>query len=246
MRKLARVTEAEVIAEFLKGEFYHPEYDHDRSFFESIVNDPRLTDPAENEVRRALLFRRRATMWRELPVDTQWWEVDLDPDDVERISVFPRAQWRDIARGNFRAAHVAQLLRAQFNPQQPGNLAAKIRALRTTMWNAGPRSTILLISTDETHPATLLEGNHRFVAALLLPREIMLRRLRVVCGLSPSMQKCCWYRTTLPNLTRYLKNRIKHLWSKEADLAQLLPRTARVQGAEAYPDSAGLSSAKPD
>lgn len=242
MRKVARVTEAEVIAEFLKGEFYHSEYDDDRSFFDVLVNEPRLTDPAENAVRRALLFRRRATMWRELPADTQWWEVDLDPDDVERISVFPRAQWRDIARGNFRASHVAELLRVQFNPKQPGALAAKIRALRTTMWNEGPRSTILLIGTEETQPATLLEGNHRFVAALLLPREIMLRRLRIVCGFSPSMERCCWYRTSLPNLTRYLKNRIKHLWSKEADVTQLLPRTARVQRVEEIPDSAGLSA----
>lgn len=246
MKKLARVTEAEVIAEFLKGEFYHPEYDHDRRFFEALVNEPRLTDPAENAVRRALLFRRRATMWNELPVDTQWWEVELEHDDLERISVFPRAQWRDIARGNFRASHVAELLRHQFDPKRPDNLAAKIRALRTTMWNEGPRSTILLIGTDETQPATLLEGNHRFVASLLLPREMMLRRLRLVCGLSPSMEKCCWYKTTLPNLAHYLKNRIKHLWSREADITQLLPRMARVQDVEEYPESAGLSSAKPD
>jgi hypothetical protein len=246
MRKIARVTEAEVIAEFLKGEFYHPEYDRDRSFFDALVNDPRLTDPAENALRRALLFRRRATMWRELPVDTQWWEVELEPDDVERVSVFPRAQWRDIARGNFRASHVAELLRHEFNPKRPGKLVSKIRALRTTMWNDGPRSTILLIGIDETQPATLLEGNHRFVASLLLPREIMHRRLRIVCGFSASMERCCWYRTTLPNLARYLKNRIQYLWSREADVSQLLSRTGRIQGVAKYADPPGLSSAKPD
>jgi hypothetical protein len=246
MKKLKRVTEAEVIAEFLKGEFYHAEYDRDRSFFESLVYAPHLTDAVENSLRRALLFRRRGTMWRELPVDTHWWEVELDPDDVERITVFPRAQWRSVARGNFRALHVAELLRDQTNPRKPGDLASKIAALRNLMGTDGPRSTILLIGADETQPATLLEGNHRFVASLLLPQDVMLRRLRLVCGFSPDMEKCCWYKTTVPNLARYLKNRIQYLWEREADVAQLLPKTARVQSVENYADTAGLSSVKPD
>lgn len=244
MKKIKRVTEAEVIAEFLKGEFYHPEYDRDRSFFEALVYDPHLSDAVENALRRALLFRRRATMWRELPPDTHWWEVELDADDVERINVFPRAQWRSIAHGNFRALHVAELLR---DPRRPCTLAVKIAALRNLMSNDGPRSTILLIGTTETQPATLLEGNHRFVASLLLPQEIMLRRLRLVCGFSPDMDKCCWYKTTVPNLGRYLKNRIKHLWNREADVAQLLPRTARVRTEDninSYAEKAGLSSAR--
>jgi hypothetical protein len=245
MRRLSRVTEAEVIAEFLKGEFYHPEYDRDRVFFEDLVVDPHLGSPAENALRRALLFRRRATMWRELPPDTQWWEIELEPQDLERIRVFPRAQWRSIAGGNFRALHVAELIHRQFDPARPGDLAAKIHNLRTRMSGEGPRSTILLIGVDETKQATLLEGNHRFIACLLLPREIMLRRLRVVCGFSPGMEKCCWYKTTVLNLARYLKNRIQHSWGREADIKGLLPQTVRSQTVEDYASSAGVSS-KPE
>ncbi|HLW53877.1 MAG TPA: hypothetical protein VKW06_13650 [Candidatus Angelobacter sp.] len=246
MKKIKRVTEAEVIAEFLKGEYYHPEYNRDRGFFEALVYDPHLTDPVENALRRALLFRRRGTMWRELPPDTHWWEVELDPEDVDRITVFPRAQWRSVARGNFRAIHVAELLRRGEDQKKPGDLAFKITSLRNLMSNDGPRTTILLIGTDETQPITLLEGNHRFVASLLLPQEIMLRRLRLVCGFSPDMDLCCWYKTNLPNLAHYLKNRIKHYWDREADVTQLLPKTARVQSVGSYPEQADLSSAKPD
>jgi hypothetical protein len=243
MKKLSRITEAEVIAEFLKGELYHREYDCDRSYFEALVFDPHLSDPAENALRRALLFRRRATMWRELPPDTQWWEIELEPEDLERVSVFPRAQWRSIAQGNFRALHVAELIHRQFDPARPGDLASKIHNLRTLMRNEGPRSTILLIGVDEALPATLLEGNHRFVASLLLPREIMLRRLRVVCGFSPDMEKCCWYKTTAANLARYLKNRIKYSWGRDPDVKQLLPQTARSQTVENY-GPAGVPTTK--
>ena len=54
-----RITEAEVIAEFLRNEFYQKEYDKDRREFESIVLNPDITDDAQNIVRRALLYRRR-------------------------------------------------------------------------------------------------------------------------------------------------------------------------------------------
>jgi hypothetical protein len=244
MRKLSRVTEDEVIAEFLKGEFYHAEYDRDRAHFEAIVFAPHLGNAAENAVRRALLYRRRATMWRELPTGTQWWEIELEPEDLERVSVFPRAQWRSIARGNFRALHVAELIHRQFDPAKPGHLAGKIHALRTLMRAEGPRSTILLIGVDETLPATLLEGNHRFVACLLLPREVMLRRLRVVCGFSPDMEKCCWYKTTAANLARYLKNRIRYSWGESTDVKRLLPQTVRGQTVEDYAGPAGVTTSK--
>jgi hypothetical protein len=139
--------------------------------------------------------------------------------------------------------HVAELLHRQFDPTRQGDLAAKIHSLRALMRNEGPRSTILLIGIDETQPATLLEGNHRFVASLLLPRDIMLRRLRVVCGFSPGMDKCCWYKTTAANLARYLKNRIKYSWGREADVKRLLPQTARGQTVEDY-SPAGVPTSK--
>ena len=44
MRKLRRLTEAEVIAEFLRGEFFQKEYDADRERFASLVENPNLTD----------------------------------------------------------------------------------------------------------------------------------------------------------------------------------------------------------
>jgi hypothetical protein len=243
MKRLCRITEAEVIAEFLKGEFYNREYDHDRNRFEFLVQEPDLNDDAENALRRALLFRRRASMWRELPESTQWWEIGLEPGDLERLNVFPRAQWRSIAQGNFRALHVAELVSRNFNPgAKSRELSAKIYALRTLMGLEGPRSTILLIGRDENQPVTVLEGNHRFVAALLLPREMMLRRLRIVCGFSQDMDRCCWYKTTAPNLVRYLKNRIQQLWTRKIDPAQFLEQVGRRQALEKYARSAGLSS----
>jgi len=104
----------------------------------------------------------------------------------------------------------------------------------------------MLIGLDEHRPLTLLEGNHRFVASLLLPPNIMLRRIRIVCGLSPHMEDCCWYKTSLPSLSHYLKNRIKYFWNREADVSRL-PQLENSRSASPLTGTtAGASSAKTD
>ena len=94
LKKLRRVTEDEAISEFLKGEFYQREFDRYREPFLEVVTCPDLSNAADNRLRRALLYRRRGRLWREIPADTEWWEVELQRSDLERIRVFPRDQWR--------------------------------------------------------------------------------------------------------------------------------------------------------
>lgn len=233
MRKLRRLTEAEVIAEFLRGEFFQKEYDADREQFSSLVQHPNLTDATENEIRRILLFRRRDTMWWELPEDRQWWEIDFEPEDVEMVSVFPRAHWRKIARGNFRALDVAARIR-QLKETEPSEFVKKISNICANLSTDLPRGMIILLGIDEERPVTLLEGNHRFMAALLAGGTEHLRHARMVAVFSPQMEKCCWYKTSLFTLTRCLKNRIKHHWDRDTDLARLLAATSATDNLGAF------------
>src|SRR6266853_5289151 len=66
IRLLRSLSEEEVIAEFLRSEFHHPEFTDYRSEFNRLVLQPDLSSPRENALRRALLFLRRGPMWREL------------------------------------------------------------------------------------------------------------------------------------------------------------------------------------
>jgi hypothetical protein len=78
---------------------------------------------------------------------------------------------------------------------------------------------VVLIGLNETEPLTILDGNHRFVAAVL---EGKVHRLRFLCGLSPKMAQCCWYRTNLFTLARYGGNVLRHLIrNPQAELARL-------------------------
>lgn len=216
-----RITEVEVIAEFLKNEFYQKEYDRDREEFESIVLEPNLADEAQNAIRRALLYRRRGHMWRELPKDTQWYEAEIDQEDLKRIRVFPRAHWRKISNGSFLLSEIVKRIRecaiAKSDPA-----FSKIQLLRYRLQRDGVHSSVLLIGVDEDQPVTILEGNHRLAAAMLVSSQLVQTGFRVLCGLSPHMYESCWYDTNIPNLWNYLKNRLHNLVDKEADVQRAL------------------------
>ena len=243
MKKLRRITEAEVIAEFLKGEFFHKEYDGDRERFAGIVHDPDLADETENALRRALLFRRRDTMWWELPEDRQWWEIEFELADVERVSVFPRAHWRKLAQGNFKARHVAERVRQLLVGPQPDEFVRKIGAIASTPELGGPPGLVIFLGLDEHHPVTLLEGNHRFIASLLAPEKNLLAGARTVGVFSPSMERCCWYKTSFFTLARCLKNRIQHYWDRDPDVDRLLEQAGQSRRAS-YGEGAVESAMK--
>jgi hypothetical protein len=231
MKRLRRITEAEVIAEFLRGEFFHPEFDPYREQFAAIVDHPNLTDDTENALRRALFFRRRDTLWWELPEDRQWWEIEFEPEDVDQVSVFPRAHWLRLSRGNLMATHVAERVRQQLARPHPEDVVRKIAAIsagtqRAGMPTNGCPGLIIFLGLDERHRVTLLEGNHRFVASLLAPERNLLAGARLIGVFSPSMEKCCWYKTNFQTLFRCLKNRIQHYWNREPGVAELLEAAA--------------------
>jgi hypothetical protein len=224
MKRLRRVHEPEVISEFLKNEFYQEEFHPDRSQFERLVMQADVTNDCENALRRALLFRRRGHMWRELPTDTQWWEVRLESDDLDLIRVFPRAQWRRVSNGSFQLIDIAErIATVDFPGEKTKTFISKVQSIASDLRNGKEPSSVLLIGIDEINPFTILEGNHRLTAALLTSPTLVQTCFNVLCGFSPKMGQSCWYETNFPNLWRYAKNRYRNLfYDREADVYRVL------------------------
>jgi hypothetical protein len=223
MKRLRQVTEAEVIAEFLKNEFYQEEFQHDREQFEHLVLGADVADEAGNALRRALLFRRRGHMWRELPRHTRWWEVQVEPQDLERVRVFPRAQWRKMADGSFLLKDIVQRIKTKPFRGRTRDYIAKVQALSYQLRNHRDNSAVLLIGVDDENPVTVLEGNHRLTAALMASLDVLQHSFRVYCGFSEHMSESCWYQTNMPNLWRYGRNRVRNLfYDRDADVERLM------------------------
>ena len=223
IRTIRRISEDEVIAEFLKSDFNKPEFEKYQETLRELVIKPDLDNAGENAKRRALLFIRHLSLWSELPEGTEWFEVEVRPADLGQIRVFPRAQWRKLARGNFTVTAVVERVRTfrSHNVVQDAFLS-KIAAIRDWLRHATDPGAVLLIGLNESEPFTILDGNHRLVAAMLTSPENV-QRFRFLCGLSQEMRKCCWYRTNLATLCRYGTNLLTHVaHDPEADLARLL------------------------
>jgi O-antigen/teichoic acid export membrane protein len=218
---LRSLSEHEAIAEFLRSEFHHPEFEEYRNEFARLVNHPDLNSHRENAVRRALLFLRRGAMWRELPDDTQWFEVKLTRSDLARIRFFPRAQWRRMAEGSYYVTDMVESLRVKWQESPEDEFFRKLDRITASVQNSFEHPTVLLIGIDDCSPLTILDGNHRMAAAVLAQPPADLDRLTFICGLSPAMTRCCWYRTNVNTLSRYLTNLLRHIfYDPESDIGR--------------------------
>lgn len=250
MKKVRQVSENEVVAEFLRNEFHHNNFDHDRERFARFVETPDLKDDRENAVRRALFYRRRGHMWNQIPQDTKWWEVRLEPCDLERLDVFARTHWRKIGGSSCRLAHVVEQMRTKdfsktyvvggtahggVEISKVGDVVDGIKSFSKDVAAGNDQSAAVLIGVDDHQPVTILEGNHRFAAALLASPDHLFRQFKVYYGESPEMVRSCWYGApTTANMARYAWNRLKHFGNHEADIQRLLPKL--------YPDLPPTSS----
>jgi len=226
LRLRRMLTEDETIAEFLRSEFHHPEFDGYRQQFDYLVRKPDLKSVRENALRQALLFLRRGAMWRELPEDTKWFEVELTKADLERIRFFPRAHWRRVAQGSFYLTDVIERIRLMLvnfpDTEIPHDeFIEKLTRLTRLVRQGFTNPTILMIGVDSRGPLTILDGNHRMAAVLLAESPSTLKGLRFICGLSPKMTRCCWYYTNVNTLLRYLRNLLRYLsYDPESDIGR--------------------------
>jgi O-antigen/teichoic acid export membrane protein len=210
--KVRKVREEEIISEFVKAEFYQPEFDPYREQYGPIIYHPDLSNEQENAARRALLFRRRGRMWRELPKDTVWWEVELQKSDIARVRAFPRKQWRSFASSSFYLTEMIEGIRKKVETREPSPFILKMRAVVQDLDDNIVPDSVLLIGLDERGPLTIIEGNHRMAAALMLAPDTVHQRFRFYCGLSPNMAQCCWYQTDFVTLSRYARNIVRYMF----------------------------------
>lgn len=219
---IRRVTEDEVIAEFLKSDFLSPEFSLYQSVLRDIVVSPDLGNAGDNAKRRALLYIRHLPLWQEIPAGTEWYEIEVNDADLAHIRVFPRAHWRKFAHGNFSVIEIVRSLRTRQHLVDPSFLS-KMDSIGSQLLREDPGfSPVILIGLNETDPLTVLDGNHRLVAALLASPG-SLKKLRFLCGLSPLMSQCCWYNTNPLTLFRYGSNMVgRFLHNPARDLARVL------------------------
>jgi hypothetical protein len=96
--------------------------------------------------------------------------------------------------------------------EEKSPFSVKMRSVAADLQEHRVPNSVLLIGVDETGPLTIIEGNHRMAAAMLLSPDAVSQQFRFYCGLSPRMTRCCWYRTDFRTLTHYAGNMIRYIF----------------------------------
>jgi hypothetical protein len=158
-----------VVSEFLRAE-------RDKFNLHSpwlpLIDTPNLSDPLENHKRLRLLYINRAPFMIEIPLDTEWFEVEsLTQNEIDELYVS-----------------------ARHNPlwNQAGNKLTEVAKADPQLLEALPHAWagIILWAHSKDGPFSIFEGNHRLIgyAAADPPPPL---NIKVYVGISPSL--CLWH-----------------------------------------------------
>lgn len=211
MNILRPASEPEVISEFLRSEFHHREYHHDRRQCEPFVLLPDLSNPHENALRRELHYRRHAATWGDLPPDIAWIRASVNIDDLSRIHVSPRRPWPAVAPGTaLSVTDVVSSIRQGRFAREASREVAAIQLIAYRIRRQPLNLPVLLVGLDPASPLTILDGNRRLIAAVLAAGSHEFD-FQVYCGLSPRMTECFCYRNSPENFLRHYRDRLSAL-----------------------------------
>jgi hypothetical protein len=136
-----------------------------------LISDVDPANAMENTQRASLLWSVRGPLLREIPTDTQWFEVK-----------------------HLRGRHFLQLHAINFgdwNSAQDRNELEKVVIREPLPWNGSTKAwEPILWAHDRSGPFTILEGNHR-LTGLAGSQDRLNCELVAYVGLSPSA--CIWH-----------------------------------------------------
>ena len=137
-----------------------------------LIDDPDLTDQAQNQAREELLYRHREPILKELPDEFHPVWVNIEEADLADLYILPCLDWYLATGGTFRLVDTAANLAAgrEFrfgHIRLPIDHRAKVNAIASTLadYDAATTDEVpILIAADESGPYTIIDGAHRAAA----------------------------------------------------------------------------------
>lgn len=199
MRALRPSSEDEMVAVFLRGELaserFGPGIERalaDAGTDRRLLEEPDLSDPAANALRRRLLAELRGYgdegLFHGFPKDVQWRWAALAPEELLAVRYIEYSYWVELSGGTRLAKDGARRLREGVEPfgVPPDGffeLAAELAASKRFS---------ALILVEGPAGLVVLEGHARLTAYALEPTAIP-EELEVLVGSSPSASSWACY-----------------------------------------------------
>lgn len=170
MQIIRKVRPEEVEAAFLRTEWYKERYNPIRSQYDKIVNDRDFTNVENNRKRRELLWEHRKVLLEQLPIDTQWYEIELTEDEFENIRIIKGYEWEKTFGTARKVKSVVNALMNNIRSKEIDYML--ITGIKNNIGTYPFNEKIILVSDSLHHPYSILEGNHRALAFALRALEL--------------------------------------------------------------------------
>ena len=197
---MLRITENEMILEWLKGELNSPRFSDklvlkmkEISVDETIINSPNLFDKIENDFRKKLLdfrgYSSKAEMFEGFPNDIEWSCDIVDKNDfLNDILYINYSYWLELSNGTRKPKIAAENIRIQKEIFGVSNNSFLEIAENVRQGKFFPK---LIIVRDDTK-SIVLEGHARLTGFALASKELP-NSLEIITGYSKELAKWCLY-----------------------------------------------------
>ena len=202
MRLIERVSEAEVIAEFLRAEIDSPRFGprvrariQEDGRDPSVVLKPDLNSAADNAYRAALLHSYRgvggsAPLLEGLPEQIDWYRGAVSRASLGRMRFIDYPYWNELSAGTRSPVHAAERIRAGVRAMNRPN--DNFVALSARLCSGESLGMPILVAPDAESPPVILEGHTRVTAMLLRP-DCLPREIDVLIGFAPGVRDWMFY-----------------------------------------------------
>jgi hypothetical protein len=136
----------------------------------TLLESPDTDNKEENERRAELLgvvrgYRRDSDLFQGFPSDVIWHDVELAPEDLQRMSYIDYSYWNKLSNGTRKPMDAAESIRRGVTFFDVSN--QPIIELAEAVRNGATVDPIILVATELTAPPVILEGHCRMTAFAL-------------------------------------------------------------------------------
>jgi hypothetical protein len=198
MRRLRPGSEAEMVALFLRTELPAARFRDTLQALldqaglpESLITEPDLDDPAENQARERLLtahrgYGTRTGLFEGFPHDVRWEWMAITPAELARVRYIDYDYWVELSGGTRLAVDAAPRIRAGVAPF--GVSSDWALGMAQAVADGARFPPLILVASGPSGDLVVLEGHVRLTAYMLCP-EGLPPELEVLLGTSPGMDK---------------------------------------------------------
>lgn len=216
MQLINKISKEHFWLEYLKSEWYSNRYDGIRNHVDIDKLSP--FDYFGTERIYLLLWTFRHTVLCRLPEDIEWQVCTLSDQEFENLTIIRETTWGDTLKE--KSTYYGQLRRLkdiskvlvsnphEFNANATNSHVRKIFEIFNKMEQVSTKKSdydfsqhkLILIQKKGSKVYSILEGNHRAVAASMFTKKAREKLLskEVIVGVSKNMDNCIWYNRRPP------------------------------------------------